>query len=71
MAAIDKAVRLEAESQQAEEQAALEVRQLDPPFPFLAVKVDLKFFGFGASSPVENTGVPFSKKPDITGIHAL
>ena len=44
MAAIDKAARLEAERQQAEEQAALEVLQLDPAFPFKVVKVDLRFF---------------------------
>lgn len=43
MAAIDKAARLEAERQQAEEQAAMKVQQLDPPFPFKVVKVDLKF----------------------------
>ena len=61
MAAIDKAARLEAERQQAEEQAALEIQQLDPLFPFKVVKVDLRFFGFGASSLVENTGIPFQK----------
>ncbi len=43
MAAIDKATRLEAERQKADEQAALKVQQLDPPFPFKVVKVDLKF----------------------------
>ena len=43
MDAIDKAARLEAERQQAEEQAAMKVQQLDPPFPFKVVKVDLKF----------------------------
>jgi len=43
MAAIDKAARLEAERQNAEEQSALKIQQLDPPFPFKVVKVDLKF----------------------------
>ena len=61
MAAIDKSSRLEAERQQAEEQAALKMQQLDPPFPFKVVKVDLKFFGFGASSTVAKTGTPFLK----------
>ena len=44
MAAIDKAARLEADRQQAEEQFVQKVQQLDPPFPFKVVKVDLKFF---------------------------
>ena len=43
MAAIDKAARLEAERQNAEEQSAQMVQQLDPPFPFKVTKVDLKF----------------------------
>ena len=43
MAAIDKAARLEADRQQAEEQFVQRVQQLDPPFPFKVVKVDLKF----------------------------
>ena len=43
MAAIDKAARLEAERQKADAQSALKVQQLDPPFPFAVVKVDLKF----------------------------
>jgi hypothetical protein len=43
MAAIDKAARLEAERQQAEEQSALKLQQLDSPFPFEVLKVDLRF----------------------------
>jgi hypothetical protein len=43
MATIDKAARLEAERQNVKKQSALEVQQLDPPFPFKVVKVDLKF----------------------------
>ena len=43
MSAIDKAARLEADRQQAEEQFVQKVQQLDPPFPFKVVKVDLKF----------------------------
>lgn len=61
MAAIDKAARLEAERQNAEEQSAQKVQQLDPPFPFKVVKVDLKFFGFGATSTVAKIGTPFLK----------
>jgi hypothetical protein len=61
MAAIDKAARLEAERQNAKEQSALEVQQLDPPFPFKVVKVDLKFFGFGAGYIVTKTGTPSLK----------
>ena len=50
MAAIDKAARLEAERQQAEEQAAMKVQQLDPPFPFKVVRFDQTFFMMGVKS---------------------
>ncbi len=42
MAAIDKAARLEEERQQAKEQVALKVQQLDPPFPFKVVPFNEK-----------------------------
>jgi hypothetical protein len=61
MAAIDKAARLEAERQKADAQSALKVQQLDPPFPFKVAKVDLRFFGFRATSTVTNTGISFGR----------
>lgn len=44
MAAIDKAARLEADRQQAEEQFVQKVQQLDPPFPFKVARFDPTFF---------------------------
>jgi len=43
MAAIDKAARLEADRQQAEEQFVQKVQQLDPPFPFKVVPLSVSF----------------------------